>query len=255
MVTDLRNREVNGGEVKGTLEDGYELCNPAMDEKKYCLAQVDNYMHLSRRNFPHHPPFTLQLEARVSNANAVGTWGFGLWNDPFSLGFGAGGMSRLMPVPPNAAWFFYASTENHLALRDDQPGNGFHVKVFRSPLWPSILSLLGTPGLPLLLLPPASRLIRRLSRAVVKEESQQLQVPNNVWHVYRLSWRDDTVSFDMDGKLVYETSLTPQGRMGLVIWIDNQYFRFDPQGKLGFGYLKIPQDQSLFVRNLKVPDN
>ena len=254
MVTDLRNREVNGGEVKGTLEDGYELCNPAMDEKKYCLAQVDNYMHLSRRNFPHRPPFTLQLEARVSNANAVGTWGFGLWNDPFSLGFGAGGMSRLMPVPPNAAWFFYASTENHLALRDDQPGNGFHVKVFRSPLWPSILSLLGTPGLPALLLPPLARMVRRLSRSVVREASKALDPSVTDWHTYELNWQQGGVSFKIDSTQVYKTDLSPQGRLGLVIWIDNQYFRFDPQGKLGFGYLKIPQDQSLFVRNLMVLD-
>src|SRR3970282_1944339 len=48
----------------------------------YRLAQMDDYNQLGRRNFPHRPPFRLDLHARASQTSSPGTWGFGLWNDP-----------------------------------------------------------------------------------------------------------------------------------------------------------------------------
>ena len=252
MIKDLEKREVNGGSVNAMPENGFHLRIPAVEGGVYGLAQLDDYMHLPRRKFPHQPPFRLLIEARVSGQNLPGTWGFGLWNDPFALGFGAGGMSRLLPVAPNAAWFFYGSDDNQLSLRNSLPGSGFHVKTYRSPLLPSFLSLAAVPGLPLLLWPAAARLLRKLSRVLVKEDAKLLDVKVKDWHAYQLDWQKDLVSFAVDGKEVFHTDLSPLGRLGLVIWIDNQYFRFDREGRIGFGFLPTTTSQELFVRNVGI---
>jgi hypothetical protein len=250
MLIDLRKRELHGGNVVGCQQEGYRFLLPQIDEPCYTLAQVDDYMHLPRGRFPHKPPLKIQLEARISGEDLPGTWGFGLWNDPFSLGFGAGGMSRLLPVLPNAAWFFYGSSENYLSLRDDQPATGFFVQTFRSPLLPSIFTLFAIPMLPFLLLPATRRWMRRLARVIVKEEAVALDVPVEDWHTYGLLWKEETVSFMVDGERILRTQVSPGGKLGFVMWIDNQYFRFTPEGKFGFGYQSTPSRQWLDVRNL-----
>ena len=252
MIGDLQIRQINRGLVRGSVEDGAVLCLPRTEQQRYTLAQIDNYMHLPRRKFCHGPPMTLQLEARVSNANLSGTWGFGLWNDPFSVGVTAGGMSRLLPVLPNTAWFFYGCEENHLTLHEDQPGQGFHLKTFSAPLWPSFVSLVGLPILPLLLWPLTARGLRSVARGIIKEDGKALSVETESWHVYRLDWLEEKVVFQIDNNTVFLTPVSPQGRLGMVIWIDNQYFRFDAKGKLGFGSLPIKSEQQLHIRNLQI---
>lgn len=252
MLIDLERRVANGGKVRGSQEDGLSLFLPELPSRKYGLAQVDNYTHLPRWKFPYQLPLKLVLEARVSDTDLPGTWGFGFWNDPFSFGFGGGGMARLLPVLPNAAWFFYGSEENHLSLRDDQPGTGFHAKTFCSPRLPAISSLLAIPLIPFLFWPAATRLIRRLGRIVIKEAATALSVSVKNWHVYELEWLPDQVVFSIDQQNVFHTATSPQGRLGLVVWIDNQYFRFDGRGQLGFGFIDVLKEQWLQVRNLSV---
>jgi len=84
------------------------------------LAQLDDYARTPRSRLSHTPPWTLQVRARASSVDLPGTWGFGLWNDPFglSLGFGGGKPLRL-PTLPQTAWFMQASRPNWLSLRDD----------------------------------------------------------------------------------------------------------------------------------------
>jgi len=65
---------------------------PPGPQGRYRLAQLDDYSHQSRKSFPWQPPVTLSLQARVSAPALPGTWGFGLWNDPFSLSLGFGGV-------------------------------------------------------------------------------------------------------------------------------------------------------------------
>jgi hypothetical protein len=252
MSVDLAKRLANGGRVLGSQEDGLRLFLPELPSGKYGLAQVDNYANLSRRKFPYQAPLKLRLEARISDLDLPGTWGFGFWNDPFSFGFGGGGMARLLPVLPNVAWFFYGSQENHLSLRDDQPGCGFHAKTFKSPRFPSISSLLAIPLTPLLFWPATARVIRRLAKLVVKETSTALPVSVNDWHVYELTWFPDHMVFLIDQQTVFQTAISPQGRLGLVIWIDNQYFRFDPNGNFGFGFIEVSKEQWLQLRDLSV---
>jgi hypothetical protein len=47
----------------------------------------------------------------------------------------------------------------------------------------------------------------------------------------------DLVSFRVDGNPVLETGLVPNGPLGLVMWVDNQYAALPPDGRLSFGNL------------------
>jgi hypothetical protein len=252
MLIDLQQRLANGGRINSTADGGYLLSLPPVFAGKYGLAQVDDYMDLPRRKFPHLSPLRFQIEACVSNADLPGTWGFGFWNDPFSFGFGGGGMVRILPTVPNAAWFFYGSHENHLSLRDDQLGSGFQAKTFQAPRLPSILSLLVIPGIPFMIWPATDRLLRKLARTLVKEDAADLTVAVDAWHAYSLTWMANRVIFSVDNNIVLSTEVSPQGQLGLVIWIDNQYFRFGPDGRVGFGFLEAVRGGWLQVRNLAI---
>jgi hypothetical protein len=252
MEHSLEQRSLNGGSVKCVLPDEFQLKLPALRNNKYALAQMDDYMGLSRRKFPHQPPIKLTLEAKVTATEHLGTWGFGFWNDPFSFGINREKLSVGLPVLPNAAWFFYASNQNHLSLRDDQVGSGFHVRTYHSPRFPSILSLLGLPVLPWMFWPVTARLIRRIARKLIKEDSQAVVVNVAEWHLYGLEWGHQAVTIMIDGEHIFSTQIVPHGKLGLVIWIDNQYFRFDPNGKIGYGFLRTQAENCLWVRNLKI---
>lgn len=252
MVIRTEVRHANGGKVIGSTEQGYHLSLPALPARKYGLAQLDDYLHLARRQFSHQPPLRMRLEARVSKQTMPGTWGFGFWNDPFSFGFGGGGMARVLPVLPSAVWYFYGSEENHLSLRDDHPGSGFHAKVFSSSRLPSITALLAVPGIPLLFWPAAVRLLRRIAQRLIKEAAVPISVCVDRWHSYELLWQEDEVVFSVDQITLFKTTVSPRGRLGLVIWIDNQFFRLDPGGKVGFGVLDVTEAQWLEIQRLSV---
>ncbi len=249
MKLDLQKREAGGGRV-AEGEGSYFFELSPTPSGQYALAQVDDYLHLHRGAFPHRPPVTLQLEARLSAANLPGTWGFGFWNDPFSAGFGAGGMRRILPVLPNAAWFFYGSEPNHLSLRDRLPGKGFHARVFRSPLLPAVLSLAALPALPFLLWPASARVLRRLAQAFVQEDAVSLTENVTEQHHYQVQLGSAFVAFSIDHQLVFKSQFSPLGRLGLVIWIDNQYFKLTPEGHLGMGFLPMPAPQAMHIHNL-----
>ena len=72
------------------------------------------------------------------------------------------------------------------------------------------------------------------------------------WHRYRLDWREKRVSFEVDETLVFESSVTPNPPLGLVIWIDNQYAAFTPEGKIGFGVLANPEPAWLEVKVIEL---
>jgi hypothetical protein len=218
-------------------ENGWLLTLPAGPADSYRVAQLDDYRHLPRNRFRWLPPVTLSLTAQVSSPSVPGTWGFGFWNDPFSFSLGARGSSRRLPALPNAAWFFYASPENHLSLRDDLPANSLLAGVFRSPLIPSAGLVPALFALPLLAIPATARWLRRLARFVIQQDAARLDVEETQPHEYRLEWQTHAVRFDVDGQPVFETPLTPRGRLGLVIWIDNQYAAFTADGKIRFGTL------------------
>jgi hypothetical protein len=255
----------------------YRLTIPAGGADSYRLAQLDDYSMLSRRKFPHRS-LTLSLSARTSSDSLPGTWGFGLWNDPFGLSLGFGGRPFRLPALPNAAWFFGASQENYLsfggrvdggvsirtssysttAVVSRPPANGFMAQTFRSPKFHLLLIPAG------LALPFSRVTTRRLLGRVIAEDGIQLwdqtaselaeskRVDPTEWHRYRLEWSPSRVLFEVDKAQVFESSVSPNPPLGLVIWIDNQYAAFTPEGKIGFGVLENPEPAWLEIKEIEV---
>jgi hypothetical protein len=234
----LLKRQAGGGAVEEIGPSEWRLSIPAGPAKAYRWAQLDDYMGLVRERFLWQPPVKVALRARVSAADLAGTWGFGLWNDPFSASFGLGGMSRRLPALPNTAWFFYASPPNFLSLRDDLPASGFLAATFRSKRLPSALMALASPALPLLALRPGARLLRRAARRYVEQSAARIDCDVCEWHVYELEWQPECVQFRVDGETVQQTEVSPHSPLGLVLWIDNQYAAFTPEGRVAMGSLE-----------------
>ena len=268
---ELNSRSTAGGEVERLGHNHWCLRIPAGPAGRYRWAQLDDYLHLPRASFRSRPPLALHLRARVSHPDLEGTWGFGFWNDPFSAGLGLGGAVRQLPALPNACWFFYASPPNYLALRDDHPAQGFLTATFSSPTVSprgkspdfSALLLLPTAGrgdpaptedraVPLMAWPRAARTIRRLARRFIGEAAASVEVTPTEWHAYGLEWCSDAVHFSLDGQPLWETTIAPRGRLGLVIWIDNQYAAFPPGGRLRFGTLATAEPGWLEVADVEV---
>jgi len=72
----------------------------------------------------------------------------------------------------------------------------------------------------------------------VGEDGVRLGVDQTQWHRYRLEWSPTRCAFWVDDARVLETSVSPRPPLGLVIWLDNQFAAFTPEGKIGFGVLK-----------------
>lgn len=283
--TKLTPRFTPSARVEELASGHYRLTIPSGEADSYRLAQLDDYNLLARRRFPHrfgqgpsHPSSTsseqrlginLSLSARTSSDSIPGTWGFGLWNDPFGLSLGFGGKPFRLPALPNAIWFFGASEENYLSFVD-KPASGFLAQSFHSPKFHPLLMPAG------LALPFSRKMTRRLLGRVIAEDGVNLSsrcslapsaldasrsdyareetvsVDPTQWHRYRLEWSPKRVSFEVDEAQVFESAVSPNPPLGLVIWIDNQYAAFTPEGKIGFGVLKNPEPAWLEIKGLEV---
>lgn len=232
-----------GGRVDplGVEGEGWRLSIPGGPGGVYRLAQLDDYAGQARRQFAWRAPVDLSVRMRASAANLPGTWGFGLWNDPFSMGVLAGQGRRLgslrLPAAPNTAWFFFASPENYLALGRHAPGHGAMAAVFRSPPCPSAWMIAGAPAAPLLLSRAGVRLLRWVGRAVLGQVGAALHHDPTGWHTYRIQIGAGS-RFWVDDALALDTPVQPRGPLGLVIWIDNQFMALPPSGKAAYGWLE-----------------
>jgi hypothetical protein len=237
----LRAHQTTGTLVKEVTEGVWHLEIPAGPKRHYRLAQMDDYHVLLRSQFPWQPPLHIAFRARASAQNLPGTWGFGLWNDPFSLSLGLGGGERRFPALPNAAWFFYASPPNYLSFRNDLPAQGFLAATFQSRPLPSPLLALAAPLGALLVIPGVAQLGRWLLRQFIRQDAYQIETDVTEWHTYELDWQAEKVKMYLDGQVVLETAVSPNGPLGLVIWIDNQYAALPPTGILAYGALANPE--------------
>ncbi len=217
----------------------------------YRLAQIDDYVILRRRKFKHAPPWRIRLQAKVSAPNLPGTWGFGLWNDPFGFSLGFGRTEGRLPVLPNAAWFFHASQPNWLSLRGDIPANGFFAGTWNSPRIPSLLLAPALITLPMLLFKPFSRLLRMLTAIIVVQDAAPIDIDVTSWHDYSIDWLREILEFKIDGETCFKTDVSPRHPLGLVLWIDNQFAAWTPEGHLGYGTLDSP-NASLEIKSLEV---
>ena len=257
---------------------GWRLSIPAGETDKYRNAQLDDYARLSRRQFPHRFPLQFSLLARTSSDTIPGTWGFGLWNDPFGLSLGFGGNPFRLPALPNAVWFFGASKENYLSFKEpsraeqrsktevearltnhpsaaplrgsaqDEVANGFLAQTFRSPRFHPLLIPAG------IALPFSRKATRRMLGKVIGEDGVALRVDVTQWHRYSLTWEEKRMSLEVDNVQVFESYVSPHPPLGLVIWIDNQYASFTPDGKIGFGVLANPEPAWLEIKELEIRD-
>ena len=291
--TKLIPRSTPGAQVEEISHNSthYRLTIPSGKADRYRLAQLDDYTLLSRRQFPHRfnlplSSLRMSLSARTSSDSLPGTWGFGLWNDPFGLSLGFGGSPFRLPALPNAVWFFGASEENYLSFRAPEnssglrerrsktadeallpnggassslrsappsgtsqreiPANGFLAQTFRSPKFHPLLIPAG------LALPFSRKTTRRMLGRVIEEDGVALSVEPSQWHGYRLEWRENRVSFEVDDVPVFESQVSPNPPLGLVIWIDNQYAAFTPEGRIGFGVLENPEPAWLEIKDLEI---
>jgi hypothetical protein len=239
----MRGRMTAGARIEQLRPGMRRLSIPAQDEERrprYQVAQLDDYAGRRRSEFPWQAPAALQVSARISGPGLPGTWGFGWWNDPFSVSIGMGGAGRRLPALPNAAWFIHAAPPNHLALYDTHPAAGFLAASFSSPRLPWPLLAFSVPALPLLGVSLTARWLRRASRCIVREDAAVVDVDPTQMHRYRIEWELREVRFLVDDALISRTSAVPRGPMGAVLWIDNQYMGFPPDGKARFGTLSHP---------------
>jgi hypothetical protein len=247
----LRPNFTRGARVEQTSPEVWRLEIPAGPAGRYRLAQLDDYGRLPRRAFLWQPPLELALQARASQALPPGTWGLGLWNDPFGMAILSGAEVLRLPALPNAAWFFFASPPNYLSLRDDLPAQGGLAATFSAPNLPLPLLLPAGLALPLLALPPTTRWLRRLARRWVRQDATRLAIDPTQSHAYRLQWLAERVRLWVDEALVLETAAVPRGPLGLVLWVDNQYAALPPDGRLRFGTLANPQSAWLEISELR----
>ena len=234
---------------------GWRLDLPAGPQRIYRLAQLDDYARMPRNRLKHGPPWSFHLRARVSEVDLPGTWGFGLWNDPFgfSLGFGGDTPGRL-PTLPQTAWFMHASPPNWLSLQNDPdkiPANGFFAGTFRSPRIPAFVFAPGFLALPLCAIRPVSRLLRRLASRLVHQDGARIDLDVTQWHEYSIHWLPESCEFSVDGQTLLHTACSPTPPQGLVLWIDNQFAAWTPEGRLGYGTLENPSAW-LEIEGLKV---
>ncbi len=81
---------------------------------------------------------------------------------------------------------------------------------------------------------------------------QTITVDPAQWHRYRLEWSPKRVVWEVDEARVFESAVSPNPPLGLVIWIDNQYAAFTPQRKIGFGVLATPEPAWLEIKEVEV---
>ncbi len=229
---------------------------PGAQRGHYGDAQIDDYSGLPSSQFPWRPPLRLEVRARASHPvhptsapagvgagqglvaetgeqqYLRGTAGFGFWNYPFTL---SGAVTRL----PDAVWFFAASPPSNMALVPGVPGWGWKAQVVHAHRWQSLVA--GVPALGSVAWArlsgredAAARWVQRVSGA---KEAPLDATDLREWHEYALEWRREKARFWVDGALVLVAPEPPEGPLGFVAWIDNQYAVATPRGAFRFGTL------------------
>jgi len=254
VTSDIREwsrQELNGGRVEGQAS-AYSLSLPG-DLRGYGNAQLDDYSGLRRREYPHRPGITLSVQARFSHADEElkGTAGFGFWNAPF------GDPTVRTPALPQAAWFFYASPPSDLPLAPNGVGRGWFAGTIDAsspravtliPFAPLVLLLNQFGGVRKRLWPGIQQ---RLGISFAPVEASMTE-----WQAYRLSWQRESCSFYVNNELLLTTSFVPQGPLGFVCWLDNQFLVATSTGRFRWGTLSSSAEQCLEIRELglKVAD-
>jgi hypothetical protein len=241
-----------GGRAERTREASWRLTLPPTP-RGYADAQIDDYQSLPRAAFPWRPPLRLSLRARVCPPTPLGTFGFGFWNDPFTLSLGQGGAARRLPASPQAVWFFYGSPPNALAFAPGAPADGWKAMSLRGPTLPVPALAPGAAAAFLLSRVPALRgPVVRLAKRTVRAAEAALSAALDGWHAYALDWHPCEARFEVDGQIALVTDVFPRPPLGFVAWIDNQFATASPETGLRFGTLPTSDSQTLEIADLRI---
>ncbi len=243
-----RTHSVGGGGI--VREDGaLRLINLPASAGSYSNAQVDDHAHLPRHNFAWRPPVRLSLRARFSHGvhALTGTAGFGFWNDPFAMN------GRRVPALPHVAWFFLAAPPSNIAPALGVPGSGWKAAVMDVAALP-LLALLPTApvAIPLMRHRLAYRILWPVAQQVLGADEAVVDADLVAWHSYAIEWLPGKVRFHVDGRCVLESRRAPQGALGVVIWMDNQFLVATPQGRFGHGVAAQRESQWMDIADIIV---
>lgn len=231
----------SGGVLRCILE-------PA-SERQYSDAQITDYHGLPRRKFPWRPPLRLTVRAWASHSTQElrGTAGFGFWNEPFVPA------GRRLPRLPRAAWFFFASPPNNIALAKGVPGFGWKAATLdagRLPFW--LLAPLAPLGFLLMRIPRLYRALWPLGQQALGASEALLPVDLVTAHSYTLEWLTGSVIFRVDGQQIHVSPYAPRGPLGFIAWMDNQYAVVTPQGHFKFGLVATTGQQWLALDQVDI---
>jgi hypothetical protein len=229
----------------GTLR----LVNADTTSRQMANAQVDDYRGLPRRHFAWRPPLTMTARARFSHpaGELSGTAGFGFWNDPFMM------TGKRWPTLPRALWFFYASPPSNMKLDVRTPGHGWKAATIDALRWPFfLLAPLAPIAIPLMNVRPLYRTFWPIGQRTIGVCEAPVGVDMTAWHTYVIRWESRATRFQVDGETVLAGDTSPQGPLGFVMWLDNQYMVVTPWGKVGYGWLDAPGHQWVEVDTLAI---
>jgi hypothetical protein len=151
---------------------------------------------------------------------------------------------------PRALWFFYAAPPSDLRLAVGAPGYGWKASALDA------LQPAGLAALPLAALAAPAMHSHWLYRRIwpffehrFRISERLLDVDMTAWHDYVLDWRLESATFLVDGRSTLVAS-APQGPLGLVVWIDNQYMVVHPTGRLRYGLVAKSKTQWMEIDDL-----
>lgn len=240
-------RTIQKGEGQVFEEEYIALKLPKCESSNgYSNAQIDDYPNLKRKDFVNEAPLKFKIKARLKcEGEPKGTFGFGFWNDPFLM------TEPRVPSLPKAIWFFGSSSESSMNLAVDIPGHGWKMGCIDAWSWKFLMLIPTVPlSIPLMWIPFFRRKLWPIAQKFMKCHEALVPVSIKDWHEYEIDWQTDLVTFYIDGSKRFETP-APKGKLGLVIWIDNQYMKIDPRAKMKCGTIKIDEEQCLEIESFE----
>jgi hypothetical protein len=236
--------QFGGGRIQGLPGGGCRLSIPPVS-RGYADAQLDDTQGVPRDRFCWAPPLRLTVRAQVRPAQSLGTYGFGLWNDPFAVSLGLHGAARRLPCGPRALWFFYASPPNEFGFTSG-PRSGWRAMSIDTPeVHPLWLTPAALAAAALAQIPVVRRPVMRFALRQVAAAEAMLTSAADELHEYEITWERSAATFRVDGTVVLRAEQPPRAPLGFVAWIDNQYAVATPERGLRFGTLPTEAEQTL----------